>query len=92
MIKLEALESFRLQRFNDVKNLVRAGREEKGFINKNDTFECEKDLADYLLGANPLEKPVVRVIEVKPEVVIEKEEAEEVVAKEKPKKKKTSKK
>jgi len=68
MIKLEALESFRLQRFNEVKNLVRAGKEEKGFINKNDTFECEKDLADYLLGANSLKKPVVKIIEVEPDI------------------------
>ncbi len=99
MIKLEALESFRLQRFNELKNLVRAGKEEKGFVNKGDTFECEKDLADYLLGSNPLKKPVAKVIEVKvkepefknaTEVIISKETIE-ALKENKPKKKKSKK-
>ena len=65
MIKLQALENFTLERFNEIQDIERAGREQKNWINKNDTFKCSKDLADYLLGDNPLKRPVVKVIEVK---------------------------
>ena len=32
-----------------------------------DTFECDKEMVDYLTGNNPLNKAVVKVIEVIPE-------------------------
>ena len=69
MIKLEALENFSLERFKEVKNIKRAGKDTFGMIIKGDVFECEKGLADYLLGANPLNRPVVKVIEVVPEKI-----------------------
>lgn len=78
MIKLKALENFSLERFEEIQNIERAGKEAKKWINKNDKFECNKDLADYLLGNNPLGRPVVKVIEVEPEkeqwTVIEEED------------------
>jgi hypothetical protein len=99
MIKLEALENFSLERFKEVKNIKRAGKDTFGMIIKGDVFECEKDLADYLLGANPLGRPVVKVIEVEPKKTIEefkeevfKKDALEFIEKTKPKKKKSSKK
>ena len=66
MIKLQALENFSLERFNEIEMVERAGKEQNKWVNKNDIFKCKKDLADYLLGANPLGRPVVRVIEVEP--------------------------
>ena len=69
MIKLQALENFTLERFNEIQDIERAGRDQKNWINKNDTFKCNKDLADYLLGDNPLKRPVVKVIEVVPEKI-----------------------
>ena len=69
MIKLEALENFSLERFKEVKNIKRASKDTFGMIIKGDVFECEKGLADYLLGANPLNRPVVKVIEVEPEII-----------------------
>lgn len=99
MIKLKALENFTLERFNEIQDIERAGKEQKNWINKNDTFKCGKDLADYLLGDNPLKRPVVKVIEIEPEKTIEKlkeevfkKDALEFIEKTKPKKKKTSKK
>lgn len=101
MIKLQALENFTLERFNEIQDIERAGREQKNWINKNDVFKCGKGLADYLLGDNPLKRPVVKVIEVEPEIkdveeVIERieESAKETIKEEKKatKKKKTSKK
>ena len=74
MIKLQALESFTLERFDELENIERAGRNEQGKLNKDDKFECKKDLADYLLGDNPLNRPVVKVIEIVPEIKEEKKE------------------
>ena len=91
MIKLEALESFTLERFGEIKNIERAGKDAKGFINKNDKFECEKDLANYLLGDNPLKRPVVKVIEVEPKIIIDEEKiVKKVFEEQKPNKKKKS--
>lgn len=99
MIKLQALENFTLERFGELQNIKRKNpnKNDKGKLYENDEFGCNKELADYLLGANPLNRAVVKIIEVIPEVKEElKEEIKEVeVKEEKPKstkKKKSSKK
>lgn len=100
MIKVEALENFTLERFNEIEMVERAGKEQDKWINKNDIFKCEKDLADYLLGANPLGRPVVKVIEVEVEYKEDKnakmvkitEETKKVMKEKVTKKKKSSKK
>ena len=74
MIKVEALQEFTLARFDEIENIERARRSEKGKLFTGDKFECEKELCDYLLGANPLGKAVVKVIEVIPAKVEIKEE------------------
>lgn len=67
MIKCEVIEGFTLGRFNELKNLERAGvNKTNGELFVGDTFECEKDLADYLLGQNAKNKVVVKVIEIIP--------------------------
>lgn len=98
MIKLKALENFTLERFNEIQDIERAGKEQKNWINKNDTFKCGKDLADYLLGDNPLKRPVVKVIEVEyveyknAKIVTITEETKKVMKEKITKKKKPSKK
>ena len=95
MIKVEALQEFTLARFNEIENIERARRSEVGKLFTGDKFECEKELCDYLLGANPLGKAVVKVIEVIPaKIEIKEESKEEKVIEEKPKitKKKSTKK
>lgn len=85
MIKVEVIEEFTLQKFNELKNLVRKGKDEKGKLFVDDTFECDEEMADYLTGNNSLNKAVVRVIEVIPEKV-EVDKVDEVdEAEEKPK-------
>ena len=85
MIKVKAKESFTLGRFDEIKNLKRFGQTKEGWIGKDDEFECEKDLADYLLNKveNPIKRAVVQVIEVKKEAAKEevKEEKKKVVKK-----------
>lgn len=95
MIKLQALEDFTLSRIKEVKNLVRYQdrKHEENKIEYKDIFECEKDLANYLLNEkgfeNPINRAVVEVIEVIPEKETEqkKEIKEEKVA---PKRKTTT--
>lgn len=105
MIKCEVIENFTLEKFSQLKNVEKVMNRKNNEFGVRDTFECDKEMADYLLGNNVLNKTVVRVVEVKPEVIktndeikVKKENIEVVVnkneiAKElKPKKKKTSKK
>lgn len=66
MIKVEVIEKFTLKRFNELANLERAKQDVPGKLNAGDKFECSKELADYLLGNNPIKKTVVKVIEVEP--------------------------
>ena len=66
MIKLEALQDFTLKRFDELQNLVRGAKDEHGKLFTGDRFECEEELADYLLGNNSLNLCVVKVIEHKP--------------------------
>ena len=66
MIKVEVIESFTLERFNELKNIERVGQDTKNKLNVGDKFECAKELADYLLGDNKLKRPFVRVIEIIP--------------------------
>ena len=74
MIKVETIEPFTLGRFNEITNIVRKGADTPGQLNIGDTFECAKEMADYLTGKNERGKVVVKVIEVIPEKVVVKEE------------------
>lgn len=62
MKKLEALQNFTLKRFNELKNVVRGAKHEEGKLYLGDTFECEDELADYLLGNNDKNLCVVKVL------------------------------
>lgn len=81
MIKVEVIEDFLYKEFAKLKDLERASAKNKaGYLYKGDTFTCDKEMADYLLGDNPIKKAVVKVIEVKP---VKKEvKAEETISEE----------
>lgn len=68
MVKLETTYEFTLKRFNELKNIVRkdANKHEEGCLYLGDTFECEQELADYLMGNNKDHKVVAKVIEIIP--------------------------
>lgn len=72
MIKVEAIADFYLGRFNEIQNMQRRNRNEDGKIFKGDVFECNENLADYLVKDNSLKRPFVKVIEVIPEKVTNK--------------------
>ena len=93
MIKVEVIEEFTLERFEELKNIVRKEREEEKRLFVEDTFECSKEMADYLLGDNDLNRAVVKIVEVEPEE--HKKETEEtvkeIIEESKPEKKTTKK-
>lgn len=98
MIKLKAKESFTLGRFAEIRMIERVNAQDKdGHIGKGDLFECEKDLAKYLLNEtpNPANRAVVEKVETIPEekkIVKEKVEKVEVKRKNNTKTKKIVKK
>ena len=68
MIKVEVIKDFTLERYAELKNVVkRNGFEEKGILKEGDTFECNKEMCDYLMGNNLKKETVVKVIEIFPE-------------------------
>ena len=71
MIKVETIEKFGLEKFDELKNIVRKDptKNEEGKLYVGDTFECTEDMAEYLTGNNALNKVVIRVLEVIPEKV-----------------------
>lgn len=90
MIRVQVIETFTLARFNELKNIKRAGVEEQGKLFVGDEFECGPDMVEYLTKTNKLGKAFVRVIEIIPEK--EKLENAKEVKIELPKVKKTTKK
>lgn len=79
MIKVEVTEDFTLEKFNELKNIIRKTKEQEGKLFIGDTFECDEKMADYLTGNNPINRAVVKVIEVIPDVKIDKEELKETI-------------
>ena len=67
MIKVEAIQQFTLSKFNEISNLKRNKVDKKGEIFVGDTFECSKEMVEYLTGKNENGYVVVKVIEIEPE-------------------------
>lgn len=80
MVRLKVTEGFDLAKFDELKELVRANarNDEKGHLYRDDMFLCTQEMAEYLTGNNKYKKSFAEVIEVIPEVKIEKEEIKPV--------------
>lgn len=68
MIKCEVIENFTLEKHNELKNVKKIVDRKDNEFGARDTFECTKDMAEYLTGKNVLNKTVVKVIEIIPEI------------------------
>ena len=70
MIKVIVIEDFYLAKFNELKNIERANpnKNENGTLYVNDTFDCTKEMAEYLTGKNLTKRAFVRIIEIKPDL------------------------
>lgn len=84
MIKVEVIRDFNLNMgmFSQLENIVRFNpcNKEEGRLYKNDIFECNDKIVDYLTGKNDNNLTVVKVIEVIPE---KKEKIKETIIEEK---------
>ena len=83
MIKCEVInKDFTLARFDELKNIKRKSKEEKGKLFIGDTFECSEDIYNYLNGNNKDGLVVVKLVEVVPDVNVPKiENVEEALEK-----------
>ena len=91
MIKCEVIKEFTLKKFDELKNIKRRRIDTKGRLYEGDTFECTKEMADYLMGDNKDKQVVVKVIEIVPEIIIDEEKiVKKVFEEQKPTKKKKS--
>jgi len=68
MIKCETIENFTLENYSKLKNVKKVISRKENEFGVRDTFECDEKMADYLTGNNALNKVVVKVIEVIPEI------------------------
>ena len=80
MVILEAKEEFHLGRFNELRNIKRhnPNKNDNGHIYAGDVFECDVDLAKYLLNEKGYENPVNKafvdkILEVVPDEIEVKE-------------------
>lgn len=68
IIKCKVIKEFTLKDFDKLENLVRGGyKNDYGKLHTNDIFECDKKMADYLMGENPFNETVIKILEVEPE-------------------------
>ena len=67
MIKCEVIENFTLEDYKKLKNVEKVQKRKDNEFGIKDTFECDKDMAEYLTGKNDINKTVVKIIEVIPE-------------------------
>lgn len=65
-IKCEVIQDFTLKKFDDLKNIVRKNANKHGWLYIGDTFECDKDMTDYLMGNNDKNETVIKIVEVEP--------------------------
>ena len=64
-MKLQATQNFTLKDFDKLINIVRKDLDVKGKLYEGDIFECDEEMAKYLLGDNKYKQPFVEVIEEK---------------------------
>lgn len=94
MVRLKVTEDFDLGKFDELKELVRfnAMNDTKGHLYINDMFLCTQEMAEYLTGNNKYNRTFAEVIEVIPDVIIDKEEVKESIKPKRTTKRKTKKK
>lgn len=94
MVRLKVTEDFDLGKFDELKELVRANamNDIKGHLYINDMFLCTQEMAEYLTGNNKYNRTFAEVIEVIPDVKIDKEELKETIKPKRATKRKTKKK
>jgi len=81
MVKLQATRDFTLEKFKRLQNIVRANKEKDkdGELYKDDFFECDEEMAEYLTGKNDKNLVVAQVIEIQPPIETKKKDESIIV-------------
>lgn len=66
MIKVQAISDFNFSSMDKISNLKRVKIDRENYIFKNDIFECDKKMYEYLTGNNKDGFVVVKLIEYIP--------------------------
>ena len=66
MIKVQAINDFNFSSMDKISNLKRAKIKKDNYIFKDDIFECDKDMFEYLSGKNEGGHVVVKLVEYIP--------------------------
>ena len=66
IIKCEVIKKFTLKDFGKLKDVKKVVNRKKDEFDIKDTFKCEKEMADYLMGENPFNEIVIKILEVEP--------------------------
>lgn len=77
MIRVEATENFNYKNFNLIRELDRCNDEnenKKGTLYVGDTFIATEEIIDYLMGNNPCNRELIRIIEYVPEAQLKEEQ------------------
>ena len=56
VIKCEVIENFTLEKFNELGNVKKVQVRKDNEFGKGDTFNCDKNMAEYLTGKNDKQK------------------------------------
>lgn len=67
MVKVEVVKNFTLEEFNKLENVEKTINRKPNEFGTGDKFECDQEMADYLMGKNDKGVTVVKVIEIIPE-------------------------
>lgn len=69
MVKAVVIEDFTLEKFKELKNIIRnnPNKDLEGKLYVKDTFECTEKMAEYLTKTNALGRPFIEIIEVVPD-------------------------
>ena len=79
MIKVEVTSEFTYKDYEKLKNITRKSIDVKGKLFVGDTFECDKEIYDYLNGGNKDGYIVVKILEVVPEKEMKEKEVIETI-------------
>ena len=65
MIKVVAIETFALEKFDELRDIERADekKNQHGFLYVNDKFKCTESMYNYLTKENKLNRPFVKEAE-----------------------------
>ena len=64
MIRCKVIKDFKIKDYDKLKNIKRSKIDIKGKMFIGDTFECNEEMINYLMGNNIYGEKLIKIIEV----------------------------